>query len=368
MVDLIAEINLVVELQSTPLQQALPSPPVQQALTNGPLVLSINDHSLPPLPQASTASAQTVALASTASAQTVALASTASAQTVALASAASAQPAEPTYEEKLETHRVALQAQLDARILTGTSSFDTCDTWVFAHPEHEPATFYHHAFQKKNKRDTVEWFTDELGSAAKFVPFATKCVELFGNRLMTEVKVMNLYRQYAKIEQTAEQGPYATVGLARNLAYTNRSKVPPAELEQFQKLFNEYAPRRCREYNCELPHDAPPGQLLCQAHAGAGVITTCGTVLERDAAHNVVHRCEGEVEKRAGCFVCTECDLGLDIAETCETALTRPITSGFDKSLLRNAESLRSANNYLQGFGSTKDPNHQPSWPTRKRL
>lgn len=185
---------------------------------------------------------------------------------------------------------------------------------------------------------------------------------------MTEVKVMNLYRQYAKIGQTTERGPYATVGLARKYAYTSRSQVPPEELEQFQKLFNEYAPRRCREYNCELPDDAPLGQLLCRAHAGAGVINTCGTVLERDAAHNVVHRCEGEVEKRAGCFICTECDLGLDIAETCERSLAWPITNALDKSLHRNAESLRSANNFCQGFSSTKDPNHQPSWPARKRL
>lgn len=113
MVDLIAEINLVVELQSALRQQA-PSPPDQRALPNDPLVLSISDRSLPPLLQVSMASVQTLALASTASAQTVALAST-----------MSAQPTEPTYEEKLETHRVALRAKLDTRILTGTYSFDT---------------------------------------------------------------------------------------------------------------------------------------------------------------------------------------------------------------------------------------------------
>ena len=108
----------------------------------------------------------------------------------------------------------------------------------------------------------------------------------------------------------AEQGPYPTLGQARKRKYTMLSQVPPEELEEFHKLFKGDAPRRCREWNCELPHDAPPGQLRRHEHANAGRTAFCGRVVERNDNHEVVRRCDGEVEMQAGCFVCTTCGRG----------------------------------------------------------
>ena len=232
-----------------------------------------------------------------------------------------------------------------------------------------PVTFYHTATPpRKSDRETVEWLTVELGGDnANFDTFVAKYCELFGND-HKESKILNLFRQYAKIEQTAEKGPYATLTLAQKKMYTSMCQTPPQDNESLQKLLHgDTAPRRCREHNCALPHDAPPGQLLCATHADAGRINRCGYVVRCDDEFNITY-CDGKVITRAGCYGCQKCNRGLDIATSCETALTRPITSALDESLRRNAESLRSANNFCQGFSSTKDPNHQPSWPTRKRM
>ena len=245
-----------------------------------------------------------------------------------------------------------------------------------------PAPCYHTTPQKLLDRKRVEWLTRELGGGgADFGTFARKCCEIFGTAHITEVKCMHLYRQYAKIGQTAEQGPYPTLALARQKKYTMLSQVPPEELEELQKLFNENAPRRCREWNCALPDDAPSGQLLCQTHAGAGRTTICGTILERDAAGGVARRCDGEVEVQAGCFVCTKCERGVSEAKICESVRARPVPSKrkdetdsqtvareLAEGQRRNAGSLQIANKLLSGFGTFVDPSHQPSWHARKRL
>ena len=63
-------------------------------------------------------------------------------------------------------------------------------------------------------------------------------------------------------------GPYAPDvkehnRLAQKMLYSMQAQVPPEELEEFEKLSDADAPRRCRECNCELPADARRGQLLC---------------------------------------------------------------------------------------------------------
>ena len=137
------------------------------------------------------------------------------------------------------------------------------DTWCEAHPQHRPATYYITDLQKTRAVEKLEWITHELGEDAEFIPFARKFRELFGEKTPRS-KCLDLYRKYAKIETRKEQGPYPTVAEAQKKLYSMECQVPPEELEAFQKLWDEGAPRRCRENNCELSTDAPLGQLFCE--------------------------------------------------------------------------------------------------------
>ena len=70
---------------------------------------------------------------------------------------------------------------------------------------------------------------------------------------------MTPYRQYANIAKRKGLGQhrYPTVAKARKKLHSMECQVPPGELEDFQRVWGEDAPRRCLECNKELPADAP---------------------------------------------------------------------------------------------------------------
>ena len=280
-------------------------------------------------------------------------------------------------------------------LITGGS---LVETWSFAHPNHRPATCYITDLQKIWKSEKLEWMVFELGEHAPLVTFAQKFRELFGEKIGEDSQkdaCLKLYRKYAKIATSDDlkQGPYASEEeahkkLAQKMLYSKQAQVPPEELEEFEKLWDKDAPRRCREYNCELPVDTPLGQHFCAKHRDAGKKFTCGRVAERmvvpkdpreepeaEASASpyelpekvIIHRCDGKVEMVGGFRVCTKCGREAEIAETRAGILDRAAGSNLDKGLKRNAESLRIASN-VWGFGLETDPNHVPTWTKRQRL
>ena len=219
----------------------------------------------------------------------------------------------------------------------------------------------------------LEAITSVLGEGAGFVSFAREFREFVGERMKEESQrtaCLKLYRKYAKIAQTNERGPYSTVAEARKLAYAMECQVPPGELEEFQKLWDEDAPRRCHEYNCVMPADAPLGKRLCAKHADAGKSILCTRAIGRsqDADGEVVTtHCGGEIVYHNGCRVCKACDTGTELAEHLGKSLKLDDSTALNKSLKRGAASLRIANNAWR-FSSQEDPNHVATWPKRKRL
>ena len=128
----------------------------------------------------------------------------------------------------------------------------------------------------------LEWLGLELGEGASLVDFARKFRELFGERIGEKAACLKLYRQYANIAERSLRGPYSTVAEAQKKLYSMECQIPPEELEEFQRNWDLDAPRRCYENNCEMPADAPPGQLFCSAeHAMVGQKILCGAVVER---------------------------------------------------------------------------------------
>jgi hypothetical protein len=160
--------------------------------------------------------------------------------------------------------------------------------------------------------------------------------------------------------------------------------VLPEELEEFEKLWDEDAPCRCRECNKALPVSGDAKIFFCDAACeNANKNVTCGRVVERMVAASsneqpgeIARRCDGKVEVVSGCLVCTQCGRGKKIAETCtknQDIITLAKEKGvgelteLQRCLKCGAESLRIANN-VWGFGKEADPEHVPAWTKRQRL
>ena len=255
-------------------------------------------------------------------------------------------------------------------LLTGGS---LVETWSYAHPNHLPATCYITDLQKMAKSVQLELLTFELGKDADLVSFARKFQEIFGERInegSQKSNCLKLYRQYANIAKKDERGSYRTVAEAQTMSYSMECQVPPEELEKFQKLWGEGAPRRCHENNCEMPAGAPLGQHLCAKHADAGKRVLCNRVVDRredEGGEEVVIYCSGKVLYRSGCRVCSVCGQGAETAEIMEKSLKQEGVTSLHTSLKRGAESLQIANNIWR-FSSRSDPDHVPEWTKRRRL
>ena len=94
-------------------------------------------------------------------------------------------------------------------------------------------------------------------------------------------------------------------------------QIPLDELEEFQRVWDADAPRRCHENQCELPAETPLGQHFCTtgpAHAGKQIF--CANVTERAVVNGeeIVRRCDGKVVYRSDCLVCTTCGQGANVA------------------------------------------------------
>ena len=193
---------------------------------------------------------------------------------------------------------------------------------------------------------------------------------------MKPPKVLTLYRQYSKTEERAEQGPYPTLALARRQIYSTPCQIPPEEHGEFDRIWDPDAPDRCLEYNCKLPSGAVPGQN-CPKHEAAGRNVFCGNVLEYGVDLQVVRRCDSKVGWDAGCLVCAKCGLGADVARRSKWVAGLPVRNergelpkdeeSLTGMLVRGVRPLRIMNNLLGGFGEAADPDHVPTWPSRKK-
>jgi hypothetical protein len=247
------------------------------------------------------------------------------------------------------------------------------ETWFWAHPDHQPATCHVTDLHRVDKSLQLEALTSVLGKGADLVSFAREFRELVGDRMHEDSQRSNclkLYRKYAGITETDERGSYRTVAEARKLAYSMECQVPPGELEEFQKLWNVDAPRRCHEDHCTMPVDAPLGKRFCTKHADAGKSILCTRTTERseDADGEVVTtHCGGKIVCRNGCRVCKACDIGADVAELLEKSMKLDDSTTLNQSVKRGASSLRIANNAWR-FSSQNDPDHVASWTKKRRL
>ena len=265
--------------------------------------------------------------------------------------------------------------------LTGESPFET---WCEAHPSHRPATCYVTNLQRMEDSVKLEWLTLELGGEAELVAFARKFREFFGEKIGADSQkaaCLTLYRKYANIAKREDLGrhQYETVAEAQEKLYSMECQVPPEELEDFQRVWKENAPRRCLECNKELPADAPRNQCFCGAHADAWKFV-CTSIVNREEIkignESTIRSCRGKIVVRSGCRVCATCGAGADIAESVARAdsdVARAMGSESKKeqesakSWKRQVDNLKNGSNIL-GFTASGDTEHVAAWTKRRRL
>ena len=227
-----------------------------------------------------------------------------------------------------------------------------------------PADFFVIDQKKVPEEEKIAWVTREIGDDKGLTKFASKFLDLFGEKIRgapaQKQACLTLYRKYARIEtrEDLERHEYEDVATARKNLYTNGHNVPPSELEDFLYVWNPDALRRCHECDKELPACTPYGEQYCSADCSEAALKVlcrkCGPA--------------GKISLRDGCRVCTTCGEGSAIAEC--VAATAGMAEGteLDRSLKRNADALKIANNILGGFSTTRDPNHVAAWTKRRRL
>ena len=253
-------------------------------------------------------------------------------------------------------------------VLSGGSPVET---WFYVHPLHRPATCYITDQQRTSATQKLEWIVFELGEEADLISFAGKYRELFGENAQ-KAKCLDHYRKYANIAKSDERGPYPTVAEARKKFYSMECQVPPAELEEFQNLWDSDAPRRCHECNNELPIDATLWQRFCCAeHANAGEKVICNSCVTREdgaRGEDAITYCGGDVVYHSGCRVCTACGQGSNVAKIVSRIHKLTGDTEVVKSRKRSAESFQIYNNVLGGFAVQQDPQYVPAWTKKQRL
>ena len=230
--------------------------------------------------------------------------------------------------------------------------------------------------------DKLEWVKLKIGEGADLDVFAKTYVQLFADKVGIQSQkslCLKLYREYAEIANTEEQGSYKTLAEARSKAYSCESQIPPRERQDFQRVWDENAPARCLECNDPIPDGY---DFCCKKHQYAGAVRVCGRPCGSKSSGNeladahgkeVILRCQGKVLEVHGIFVCQDCGHNKEVAAevAAREEKWKNLASGSSSSTERekgrnNARGITAAVANMFSIKS-QDPTHMPSWTSRKR-
>lgn len=167
------------------------------------------------------------------------------------------------------------------------------------HPT-QPMPFYVIDHEKVPDDEKLAWMKQELGSDADLATFVARFLELFGEKLKGAVP--------------QKRACLKLFGTYNEAGWKKEGDLPPTELEAFQQVWDPKAPTRCRECNSSLPADTPFTMPYCSDKCReAGKRLSCWRMVSGA-------RCEGKVELRNGCKVCTVCNIGKDREEIVKRA------------------------------------------------
>jgi len=168
--------------------------------------------------------------------------------------------------EERQDREAELQAALQECAQSPRDPFAPTFAW-YPHPT-RPLPFYVVDQVKVPEADKLAWMQQELGDDVKLPTFAAKFLELFGEKLRGAVTqkaaCLKLFAQYAPEGSEAR-------------AWKKECSLPPADLEEFQRVWDPSAPDRCRRCSKALASNSAQsaGVRYCSECAGASVTIAC---------------------------------------------------------------------------------------------
>ena len=219
------------------------------------------------------------------------------------------------------------------------------------HPT-RPLPFYVVQQRKVSNKEKLVSLRQELGRDAELGDFARKFLELFGESVHTPCQqkalVLKIFAEY-----TPEDSP------ARG--WKKESDVPPANLVEFQRVWNPDAPARCHECGKALAGKCPIPRTHCsEACRLAGMRTACARC--KRALDDPVHPC------------CPVCKLGSTPLPARPTLPARKRNPGEPDTPGERLDRRPAERRAMLGMAQRvwfsdqqKDPNWEPAWKRRRR-
>ena len=180
-------------------------------------------------------------------------------------------------------------------------------------------------------------------------------MKFFKDTVTTQQKnlVLQLYRRYAKVAEADDKGAYEDLETARLSAYSKESRIPPSELQAFQRVWDKNAPSRCLHCNAAIPD----GKSYCKLHQAVGIKLFCN---RRMGGGEV---CGGLIDVVNEVRVCQKCSGGKETAKDAK----QPVTEG---SLAEYVAKHQKESEAITRFWTKRErtADTQPEWVKRKRL
>ena len=204
------------------------------------------------------------------------------------------------------------------------------------HPT-RPLPFYVLDWQKVPADEKLLWLRQELGDEADLCDFAQKFLELFAescrDKTAQKLTILALYSRYSPEH-----------------SWHKEAHIPPGLREEFQRIWNPQAPKRCRECAAALTGNYPIRRDYCnEACAKARLTAVCLKCNQPPEVHN-------------GWRWCPTCQRGGGPPKTDEP----PKKKARVEPQVGPYLDIRQAQNYLF-FNEMPDPHHVPAWKRKLR-
>jgi len=204
------------------------------------------------------------------------------------------------------------------------------------HPT-RPLDFFVLDWQRVPVDEKLLWLRQELGDEADLCDFAQKFLELFAescrDKTAQKLAILALYSRYSP-----------------DHSWHKEAHIPPGLREEFQRIWNPQAPKRCKECAAALTGNCPITRDYCnEACAKARLIAVCS-------------KCNNPPEVHNGWRWCPTCQRG----GRPPTMDEHPKKKARTEPQIGPYLDIRQAQNFLF-FNELPDPHHVPAWQRKLR-
>jgi hypothetical protein len=197
-----------------------------------------------------------------------------------------------------------------------------------------PQPFFVQDYKRWPDGEKIAWLRQELGEDTDLTDFARRWLELFGDKTSAASQKITCLKLF---------------GVYSGSPWCKEADLPPAELTEFQRIWDPSAPERCCECNKPAP---PPGRSPLRRLGRPFCSDACACAGERLACR----RCSGAVD--AVHPRCATCSWGLEPGHSKGHAL--------DDFLERNELALNKLLRATRAVERT-DESREQAWKKRRR-